>query len=276
MAEVLWGKTVAKDIRRELKERLSGKGLKMAAVVAGIHEDAMTYINQKLRWGRKLGVEVEVLTLPGDASEGDIIAAARSLGERDEIHGIIVERPLPPGADYARVVASIPPDKDLDGMHPHNQGRLVYGDETLAPPTAMASVEILERNGISLNGMSCAVVNRTPVVGRPLVNLLLNRNATPTVVHTRTRNPADILRGADVIFVAVGVPGFLRRDMVSSESIVVDIGINVVNDRVVGDADPEIYEIVRAYTPVPGGVGSLTTTLLFRNLLHCASLQGVV
>lgn len=276
MADVLWGKTVAKDIRREIRDKLSGKGLRMAAVVVGIHGDAMTYIHQKLRWGKKLGVEVEVDTLPGDASEGEIIAEVRSLGERDDIHGIIVERPLPPGTDYARVVAAIPPEKDLDGMHPHNQGRLVYGDEALAPPTAMASVEILERNGISLEGMRCAVVNRTPVVGRPLVNLLLNRNATPTVVHTRTGNPAEILKGADVIFVAVGVPGFLRADMVSRDSIVVDVGINVVDDRVVGDADPEIYEIVKAYTPVPGGVGSLTTALLFRNLLHCATLQGVI
>jgi len=267
-------KSIAKEIRERAKEQAGGKKLWLHNIVVGNDEASLVYARSNLRLLRKLGFDGKIHHLE-NGNEREVLSLIESLNEDPDVHGIMVNFPLPREIDAMKVRTAISPIKDVDGINPLNYGRLLLGDEVLVPNTPRAVIHILERI-TELRGKDVLIINRTPVVGKPLALLLLNRDATPTIAHSKTKNLKEKARYADIIVVAVGKPKFLTEDMVSEGSIVIDVGINVVDGKIVGDADFEKIEKKAYITPVPGGVGTVTNACLVENLVKAAKLQGVI
>ena len=265
-------KELAKRIKEKAKVDAKGASLALHTVIAGDDEASLVYAKSKVRTLKKLGMRGEIHRV---GSEKELLDLLDDLGKDEDVHGIMVEFPLPEGYDAMKVRSAISPIKDVDGMNPVNYGYLLLGQEILTPNTPRAVVRILE-SVTDLTGKDVVIINRTPVVGKPLAMMLLNRHATPTITHSRTRDLKEKTRNADIVVVAVGKPKFLTVDMVSEGSIVIDVGINVVNDKIVGDADFEEIEKKAKITPVPGGVGAVTTACMVENLVKAAKLQGVI
>lgn len=267
-------KPIAKEIRERAKEEAKGKRLMLHNIVVGRDEASLVYAKSNLKLLRKLGFDGEIHHLE-DAVEVDVLSLIQSLNEDDGVHGIMVNFPLPKGIDAMKIREAISPVKDVDGINPMNYGKLLLGKEVLVPNTPRAVVRILERIA-DLKGKDVLIINRTPVVGKPLALLLLNRDATPMIAHSKTKNLREKARNADIVVVAVGKPEFLKEDMVKEGAIVIDVGINVVDGKIVGDADFENIEKKAYITPVPGGVGTVTNACLVENLVKAARLQGVI
>jgi len=267
-------KSIAKEIREKAKKEANGKKLWLHNIVVGGDEASLVYARSNLKLLRKLGFDGEIHHLE-EVSERDLISLIDSLNEEDDVHGIMVNFPLPKEINALKVRESISPLKDVDGINPVNYGRLLLGKEILVPNTPRAVITILE-NTTPLRGKDVLIINRTPVVGKPLSLLLLNRDATPIIAHSKTQNLKDKAKKADIIVVAVGKPRFLTRDMVREGAIVIDVGINVVDGKLVGDADFDSIEKIAYITPVPGGVGTVTNACLVENLVKAAKLQGVI
>ncbi len=267
-------KKIAKEIRERAKEEAKGEKLVMHNIVVGGDEASLVYANSNLKLLRKVGFDGVIHHLK-DASQEEVIQLIMELNEDDGVHGIMVNFPLPKSIDAMKIREAISPVKDVDGISPVNYGKLLLGQEILVPNTPRAVIRILE-SITNLEGKDVTIINRTPVVGKPLALLLLNRHATPTIVHSRTRNLKDKTRNADIVVVAVGRAGFLKADMVRDGAIVIDVGINVVDGKIVGDADFEEIESKASITPVPGGVGTVTNACLIENLVKAAKLQGVI
>jgi len=265
-------KEMAKRIKEKAKEEAKGAGLALHTVIAGDDEASLVYAKSKVRTLKKLGMHGEIHRV---GSEKELLDLLEDLGKNDDVHGIMVEFPLPKGYDAMKVRSAISPIKDVDGMNPVNYGYLLLGEEILTPNTPRAVVRILE-SITDLKGKDVAIINRTPVVGKPLAMMLLNRHATPTVMHSKTVNLAEKTRNADIVLVAVGRAKFLTAEMVREGAIVIDVGINVVGDKLLGDADFEAIEKKAKITPVPGGVGAVTTACMVENLVKAAKLQGVI
>ncbi len=267
-------KTLAKEIRENAKKEVKGKKLWLHNIVVGGDEASLVYARSNLKLLRKLGFDGKIHHLE-EASEGELLDLIQALNEDDSVHGIMVNFPLPDNIYPMKVRSTISPIKDVDGINPINYGKLLLGEEILTPNTPRAVIRILERE-TELGGKDVLIINRTPVVGKPLSLLLLNRDATPTIAHSKTRDLKEKALEADVIVVAVGKPKFLKEDMVREGAIVIDVGINVVNGKIVGDADFESIEKKAKITPVPGGVGTVTNACLIENLVKAAKLQGVI
>ena len=267
-------KSIAKEIRERAKAEAKGKKLWLHNIVAGGDEASLVYARSNLKLLRKLGFDGKIHHLE-EVRERDLLYLIESLNEEDNVHGIMVNFPLPKGIDALKVREKISPIKDVDGINPVNYGRLLLGEERLVPNTPRAVITILERI-TNLRGKDVLIINRTPVVGKPLSLLLLNRDATPMVAHSKTTDLRDKSRRADIIVVAVGKPGFLTADMVKEGAIVIDVGINVVDGKLTGDADFENIEKKAKITPVPGGVGTVTNACLVENLVKAAKLQGII
>ena len=265
-------KELAKRIKEKAKEEAKGASLSLHTVIAGGDEASLVYAKSKVRTLKKLNMRGEIHRVD---SEKELLDVIEDLNRNEDVHGIMVEFPLPEGYDAMKVRSAISPIKDVDGMNPVNYGYLLLGNEILTPNTPRAVIRILE-NITELRGKDVAIINRTPVVGKPLAMMLLNRHATPTIMHSKTRNLEEKTRAADIVVVAVGRPKFLREDMVMEGAIVIDVGINVVGDKIVGDADFEEIEKKAKITPVPGGVGAVTTACMVENLVKAAKLQGVI
>ncbi len=263
---------LAKSIKNKAKEEAKGLSLSLHTIIVGDDEASLVYAKSKVRTLKKLNMRGEIHRVDGEKELMDVI---EELNGNDDVHGIMVEFPLPKGYDAMRVRSAISPIKDVDGMNPVNYGYLLLGNEILTPNTPRAVVRILE-NITNLEGKDVAIINRTPVVGKPLAMMLLNRHATPTVMHSRTKNIKEKTKNSDVVVVAVGKPKFLTADMVRENAIVIDVGINVVGDKLMGDADFEEIEKKAKITPVPGGVGAVTTACMVENLVKAAKLQGVI
>jgi len=281
LARLLSGKEVAAVIKDELRDEISrwtGRGVrpKLAALLAGDDPAALAYARSKEKVCAGLGMGYELHHLPGDVSEATVLGRIKALNDDPAVHGIILEMPLPPQVDRRRAMEAIDPLKDVDGVHPLNRGRLMAGDRGLFPATPMACVEILRRHGIPLAGKDVVLVGRGETVGKPLIFLLLRENATVTVCHTRTADLSAHTRRAEILIVAAGRRGLVTGDMVREGVIVVDAGINPSPDgRISGDVDfDSVAAKAAAITPVPGGVGSLTTVLLLRNVLQALALRG--
>ncbi|MEM2046727.1 MAG: bifunctional 5,10-methylenetetrahydrofolate dehydrogenase/5,10-methenyltetrahydrofolate cyclohydrolase, partial [Candidatus Jordarchaeales archaeon] len=199
------------------------------------------------------------------------IERVHKLNVDERIHGVIVQLPLPRHLNENRIIEALLPEKDADGLHPANMGRLLLGDESVTPCTPTGIITLLEREGVTLRGKHVVIVNRSKIVGRPLMVMMLNRDATVTVCHSKTVNLAEQTKAADILVVAVGRPMFITEDMVREGAIVIDVGINRVEGRIVGDVDFErVKEKAAAITPVPGGVGPMTVALLLMNVLKAA------
>jgi methylenetetrahydrofolate dehydrogenase (NADP+)/methenyltetrahydrofolate cyclohydrolase len=266
---------VATDARAYAMEHGHPPGL--AVVVCGRSAPSMVYLERILKACAQAGIEGSFVDVPGVGAadqEFELRAAILGLNDDPTINGIIVQMPLPEGVRLRTVVDVIDPLKDIDGIHPLNAGLLRLGYEGFIPATAHAALEMIHRSGVELKGADAVVIGRSPVVGMPLAFMLTKEDATVTVCHSKTRDLADKVRQADVLVVAAGRPGLVTGDMLKPGAVVVDVGINVVEGKVVGDVDFESAEsVASAITPVPGGVGPLTSALLLSHLMRAAQRQ---
>lgn len=243
----------------------------LAIVSIGADERSQSYVQRKIKFGEKFGIAVRVVKLGPDITEGDAVSAIQSLNGDKNVHGIIIQLPIPAHLSKFTLCSAVHPGKDVDGLHPKNVGLLALGKADFIPATAKGIVSLLDEYKIELTGKHVVIVNRSDLVGKPLAQLLLSRDATVTIAHSKTKNLESLIKVADVVVVAVGVPHFLTAGMVKEGSVIIDVGITKVvegdNARIVGDADFEgLKNTVSAITPVPGGVGPMTVVSLFENV----------
>jgi methylenetetrahydrofolate dehydrogenase (NADP+) / methenyltetrahydrofolate cyclohydrolase len=276
---LLYGKPLAEKLHERSRERSAGlhaRGTapRLAAVSVGIDPSANTYLQSLKTRGKKLDIAVDEVDLSGDASERHLITTLERLGADARVHGILLLTPLPGALDEGHIVDHIVAAKDVEGMNPFNVGLLADGRPRFVPSTAEAIVELLKFHGVTLRGARAAVVGRSTVIGRPAAYLLLKEDATVTIAHSQTLDVRAVTKDANVVVVGVGRAGFLRGDMISAGTTIIDAGINVTPKGVVGDVDVEsVSPIAAALSPVPGGLGAVTTELLLRNVLTAAERQ---
>lgn len=268
---------VAADVAEYVRDHGHPPGL--AVVVCGRSAPSMVYLERILKACAQVGIEGSLvdIDLPGDdpkAQAADLTAAIHRLNDDPRVNGIIVQMPLPDGVGLRTVVDAIEPLKDIDGIHPLNAGLLRLGYEGFVPATAHAALEMIHRSGVTVRGADAVVIGRSPVVGMPLAFMLTKEDATVTACHSRTRDLAAKVRAADIVVVAAGQPGLVTGAMLKPGAVVIDVGINVVDGRIVGDVDFASAEpVASAITPVPGGIGPLTNALLLSHLMRAAQRQ---
>ena len=295
-AEIISGKEVAKTIRAELKEEVAELKEKhgivpgLATVLVGENPASVSYVTAKNKSCKDLGMNSKQHTLPADTSEEDLLKLVDELNNSHEIHGILVQLPLPKHIDENKVLYAIDPDKDVDGFHPVNVGRLVIGEELFPPCTPAGIQELIVRSGTPSEGAEVVVVGRSNIVGKPISIMLLQKkagaNATVTVCHTRTKDMAAHTKRADILIVAAGKPKAVTAEMVKPGATVIDVGVNRVGEKpskkdpnrmvaiLEGDVDFEaVKEVAAKITPVPGGVGPMTITMLMKNTVRAAKLR---
>lgn len=286
-ARILDGKAIAQEIRAELKEQadaLRAKGIVpgLGVLLVGDDPASRSYVTAKERACEEVGLYSREVHLPRDAAHGEIFSVVDSFNRDESIDGILVQLPLPDSSIEQRVIESIAPEKDVDGFHPVNVGRMMLGLPAFLPCTPHGVLQILNRSGFQIEGANAVVIGRSNIVGRPLLNLLTQKgplgNATVTMCHTRTRNLAEHTLRADLVIAAAGVPGTVTAEMVREGATVIDVGVNRVPDtskksgyRLCGDVDFEsVSQKAAAITPVPGGVGPMTITMLLANTIEAA------
>jgi len=276
---LLYGKALAEQLHEHSRERsttLHARGIapRVAVVSVGIDPAANTYLQRLAARGKKLDIAVDEIDLPGDAQERQLIGTLERLGADPTVHGVLLLTPLPGALDEGHIVDHIVPAKDVEGMNPFNVGLLADGRPRFVPSTAEAVVELLKFYGVRLRGARAAIVGRSTVIGRPAAYLLLKEDATVTIAHSHTPDVRAVTKDASVVVVGVGRVGFLRGDMISPGATVIDAGINVTPKGIVGDVDVEsVSPVAAALSPVPGGLGSVTTELLLRNVLTATERQ---
>ncbi len=301
MARVLDGNAIAAAIKAEVRDevnRLSLQGITpgLAAVLVGQVPASEIYVRSKVKTCEALGLFSELITPPETVTTEEMLALIRQLNARDDIDGILIQLPLPAHVNAKLLLEAVSPDKDVDGFHPVNVGRLQTGQPALPPCTAAGIIEILKRSHLQIAGQNAVVVGRSDIVGKPTAILLLAENATVTVCHSRTRDLASFTQRADILVVAIGKPAFVTTEMVKPGATILDAGINRVTDRVefdryfsgdvrreetflkkgstiVGDVLPKAYALAGAYTPVPGGIGPLTIAMLMANTVRASKLR---
>lgn len=279
-ARRLDGAPIAAEIRAAVAEDVEtfttrrGRPPGLAVVIVGRDAPSTVYLEQILRSCAKVGIESRFAELEGEAIEANVVDAIRTLNADPHVDGVIVQMPLPATVRLRAVIDAIDPAKDIDGIHPLNAGLLRLGYDGFLPATAHAAVEILRRSGIEIAGRRAVVIGRSAVVGMPAAFLLVREDATVTVCHRRTVDLAGHVMAADIVVVAAGHPGLVTGEMLKPGAVVVDVGINVVGGRIVGDVDYASAErVASAITPVPGGVGPLTNALLLTHLIRAAERQ---
>ena len=278
---LLKGGPVAADIREGVAADVAafraeyGYTPELAIVVVGADAPSMVYLKKILDGCEKVGIGGRLVELEGSCSPDELTRTMEGLDTDPQVAGIIVQQPLPDCIPLRVVIDAMDPRKDIDGIHPLNAGLLALGYEGYLPATAHASVELLKRSGIELQGKHAVVVGRSNVIGKPVAQLLLREHATVTTCHSRTHDLAEVLREADIVVVAIGRPRFVTGDMLRPGAVVVDVGINVTEDGLVGDVDFEsAAQVASAITPVPGGVGPLTNAILLTHLMRAARDQA--
>ena len=284
MARIIDGKGIAEDIHRELKEEVAilakeGRAPGLAVVLVGNDPASETYVRSKERKARELGIFSQVFRRDAGISKEELLELIQELNEDRRIDGILVQLPLPSHIDEKEIIEAIDPGKDVDGFHPMNTGRLFNSQKDLPrfePCTPMGIMELLEREGIEVEGKKAVVVGRSNIVGKPVACLLLEKNATVTICHSRTRDLARETVTADILVVAVGKPGFIDGSMVKDGVVAIDVGINRVDGKLVGDLDfPSVEKKSSYITPVPGGVGPMTIAMLMKNTIKARRYHGV-
>lgn len=280
MGSIIDGKKIASEINEDAKkevEKLKAKYNQspcLATVVVGKDESSKLYVKKRGKICEKIGVISKVYDLPEDSEENNVLELIGKLNNDENVHGIIVQLPLPKHIDKRKISEAVSPEKDVDCMNPLNIGRLASGDEIVAPCTPKAVIAILEKSGIKIKGKNVVIVGRSRIVGRPLALMLINRDATVTICHTKTKNLEKHTRNADVLIAATGSPGLIKRDMAKKNAVVVDVGINVVNNNIVGDVDFENVKNKASFiTPVPGGVGPVTVAMVMKNTVEAFKRQ---
>jgi methylenetetrahydrofolate dehydrogenase (NADP+)/methenyltetrahydrofolate cyclohydrolase len=286
-AQIIDGKQVAADMRAELKAevaKLKEKGIVPGLGVVLVGEDpaSKSYVTAKEKACEEIGIYSDDNRLPADTTQQDLIALVKRMNEDDKINGILVQLPLPKGLNEAEVLLTIDPDKDVDGFHPMNVGKMMVGEKAFLPCTPHGVIQLLLRSGVKIEGAKVVIVGRSNIVGKPLANMLIQKNdkgnATVTVCHTRTKDLAWHTKQADIVIAAAGRPSTITADMVKDGVVIIDVGVNRVEDatkksgyRLVGDVDFEaVKEKASFITPVPGGVGPMTITMLLYNTVESA------
>jgi methylenetetrahydrofolate dehydrogenase (NADP+)/methenyltetrahydrofolate cyclohydrolase len=280
-ATIISGKEISAQIREGItrdidelvqinKENASFVMPGLAVILVGDDPGSSIYVRNKRKICEEVGIRSFGYILEKDTSEAELLNLIDQLNKDTNVHGILCQMPLPPHLDEFSVISAISPEKDVDGFHPINKGLLSMGKECLVPCTPLGCVEMLKRSGIEIAGKHCVIIGRSNIVGKPLAALMLNENATVTVTHSKTRNLKEICRQADILIAAIGKQGFVTGEYIKEGAVVIDVGINRdADNKVTGDVlFEEAVKIAGAITPVPGGVGLMTTTLLMQNTLQ--------
>ncbi len=273
-AKIIDGKKIAERILNEIKSKIKNLKQKpgLALVLVGDNPASEIYVNFKEKTCKEVGFYCERFNLDKNVSELDLLNLVNDLNQKSNVHGVLVQLPLPKQIDEHLIVNSILPHKDVDGFTPVNLGNLVSGKTIIAPATARAVLYLIE-SVTSIEGKNAVVVGRSNIVGKPTAMLLVEKNATVTICHSKTKNLAEHTKKADIIVVAVGKPKLITKDMVKEGAVVIDVGINRVNDKIIGDVDFEkVKEVASFITPVPGGVGPMTIAMLLDNTLKAMEL----
>ena len=280
MAKKIDGKLLAEQLREEIREEVrqmteAGNRPGLAVILVGNDPASAVYVRNKKNAWAAAGIYSEEYLLAEDVSEDALLALIAQLNGRPDIHGILLQTPVPPHLHYTRIAETILPSKDVDAFHPYNVGRIMMGNYDFVPCTPAGVMELIRSTGVEIRGRNCVVIGRSNIVGKPQAMLLLQADGTVTVCHSRTRDLAEITRRADILVSAVGKAGFVTGDMVKPGAVVIDVGMNRTPDgKLTGDVDAASVEPVAGYlTPVPGGVGPMTVTMLLRNTVTAAKKQ---
>ncbi len=298
---VLDGTRIADAIKAEVAmqvQQLAAQGIRpgLAAVLVGSVPASQIYVRSKVQTCKELGLYSEMIAPPDTVTTEEMLALVAQLNARDDIDGILIQLPLPAHVDTKRLLEAVLPEKDVDGFHPINMGRLQSNQPALAPCTPAGILEILKRSHLPIAGQHAVILGRSDIVGKPAAMLLLHENATVTICHSKTRDLAQHTRAADILVAAIGRPGFVTPEMVRPGATIIDVGINRITEQkdfdrffagkvkretafrekgsvIVGDVHPKAFEVAGAYTPVPGGVGKLTIAMLMANTVRAARLR---
>lgn len=274
-AVIIDGRAVANTWKAQIAEQtqaLKERGIlpHLAVVLVGENPASQVYVRNKENACVKAGIQSSVIRLGEDCTQEELERVVERLNLDNNVHGILVQLPLPPHLDESRVLALIDPEKDVDGFHAMNSGRLMNGQPRFVPCTPLGVMKLLEAYQIPVSGKHAVVIGRSNIVGKPMAMLLLAKNATVTICHSKTANLAEMTRQADILVAAVGRAGFVTADMVKPGATVIDVGINRVDGQIVGDVAHDVAEVAGYLTPVPGGVGQMTIAMLLANTLEAA------
>lgn len=279
--EIIDGKKLAKTTRENLRlevEELKKIGInpKLAVIMVGNNSASQIYVRNKSRACDEVGIEFEEYLLPATTEQSELLNLIDKLNKQEDINGILLQSPIPDGLDINEAFRKISPEKDVDGFHPVNVGKLVLGQDTFVSCTPYGIMKMFEAYNIDLEGKNAVVIGRSNIVGKPMSHCLLNKNATVTICHSRTKNLAEITKRADILVAAIGKAEFVKADMVKEGAVVIDVGINRTEEgKLKGDVDFENVSKKASYiTPVPGGVGPMTIAMLMNNVVKAAKMQN--
>lgn len=280
MAQILNGKAVSQRIKDELRqevEALKKDGINpgLAVIIVGDDPASRVYVNNKKKACEEIGIYSEEYALPAETTQEELLSLIDTLNNKSDINGILVQLPVPKHIDEETIINAINPKKDVDAFHPVNVGKIMVGNFDFVPCTPAGVMELIAESGIEVSGKECVVVGRSNIVGKPQAMLLLHKNGTVTICHSRTKDLKEKTKNADILVAAVGIPNFITGDMIKEGAVVIDVGINRVADKkLVGDVEFESAEkVASAITPVPGGVGPMTIAMLMKNTVKAAIIQ---
>lgn len=281
MSKIIDGKAISAETKAKVAleaEKLKKKGIApgLAVVLVGNDPASRTYVNNKKKACAAAGIYSDEYALPESTSQEELLALVRTLNQKKEINGILVQLPLPKGLDEQAVIETIDPKKDVDAFHPSNVGRILIGNYHFVPCTPAGIMELLHHESISVEGKSCVVIGRSNIVGKPMAMLLMHENGTVTICHSRTKNLQEICANADILVAAVGKPRFVTAAMVKPGAVVIDVGMDRdENGKLCGDVDfAQVEPVASRVTPVPGGVGPMTIAMLLKNTITAAKIQN--
>ena len=277
---IIDGKKISTEIKDELKEqvaKLKEEGVEVTLAVVKVGEDpaSAVYVRNKEKACEYIGINSKKIEMPEETTEEELLALVDDLNTDPAINGILVQLPLPKHIDENKILLAIDPMKDVDGFHPVNVGKMVIGDESFLPCTPAGIIEMIKRSGLDIEGKECVIIGRSNIVGKPMAILMLRENATVTVTHSRTKDLPEVCKRADIIVAALGKAKFVTKDFVKEGAIIIDVGMDRDEDgKLCGDVDfDEVESIASAITPVPGGVGPMTVTMLLVNCLRSVELN---
>ena len=280
MAEIIDGKELAKKVRKELKkevELLKEKGInpKLAVIMVGNDPGSTVYVRNKSKACEKVGIEFEEFLFDEKTEEKELLDLIDKLNADDSVHGILLQCPVPKHIDVNKAFRRISPNKDVDGFNPINVGNLTIGEDAFISCTPYGVVKMFEEYNIETEGKRAVILGRSNIVGKPMIQCMLNKNSTVTVCHSRTQNIGEVIKEADIVIAAIGKPNFVKADMVKDGAVVIDVGINRLEDgTITGDVDYEnVAEKASFITPVPGGVGPMTIAMLLNNVVKAAKIE---
>ena len=280
MAKLLMGKEVSARIKAELRtevDKLKEEGIVpgLAVIIVGEDPASQVYVRNKERACEECGIYSEKYTLPEETTQEELLELINTLNNKTSISGILVQLPVPKHIDEKTIINAIAPNKDVDAFHPVNVGKIMVGNYDFVPCTPAGVMELIKESGVEVSGKECVVVGRSNIVGKPQAMLLLHQNGTVTICHSRTKNLAEKTKNADILVAAVGIPNFIKGDMIKEGAVVIDVGINrLENKKLCGDVEFETAEkVAGAITPVPGGVGPMTVAMLMKNTVKAAIIN---